>query len=205
MANIQNVDYEAIPGRAKEIRSEGEQLNSELLTVYQSVAQMHASWYGQRYNSLVKLFNELIPNLNSLLDLVVGEIPYALETVANNYAQADRGSNVTSASRDMARKVQDIQLSNEVGMKFITTEVEHVHSDVVKRFDTAQKIMDSIKTTYSSIEWNSEAGEAFSAKFENARAEIVAAFDAILSAFDSLMKAAIDQVEQAEKSNEVNV
>ena len=54
MAKIMNVDYEAIPGQAKQIRATAKQLNSEMTKAYNSIAEMHNSWYGKRYNELVK-------------------------------------------------------------------------------------------------------------------------------------------------------
>ena len=61
MARIEGVDYEAMPGQANEMRGHGRQLNTELSKVYSSVEEMHNSWYGKRYNELVKSFNEIIP------------------------------------------------------------------------------------------------------------------------------------------------
>ena len=97
MARIDHVDYEAMPRQAKAMREYALELNSELRAAYTNIGEMHNSWYGVRYNELVKDFNELIPQINDLLKLVVTEIPFAVETVANNYAQADKGQNVTSA------------------------------------------------------------------------------------------------------------
>ena len=48
MAKITTVDYEAIPGKAAQMRSQGQELNNQLTTVYQDVANMHNVWYGKR-------------------------------------------------------------------------------------------------------------------------------------------------------------
>ena len=134
MARIMNVDYEAIPGKAQQMRSQGEELNTELTTAYQSIADMHNAWYGKRYNELVKSFNNIIPQINEMLQLVVGDIPFALETVANNYSQADKGSNVTSANNTAPKKISNLSLSNDVGMKFLTSEVSSTQSKVSTNF-----------------------------------------------------------------------
>ena len=110
MARIMNVDYEAIPGKAQQMRSQGEELNTELTTAYQSITDMHNAWYGKRYNELVKSFNNIIPQINEMLQLVVGDIPFALETVANNYSQADKGSNVTSANNTAPKKISNFTI-----------------------------------------------------------------------------------------------
>ena len=103
MARIDHVDYEAMPRQAKAMREYALELNSELRAAYTNIGEMHNSWYGVRYNELVKDFNELVPQVNDLLKLVVTDIPFAIETIANNYAQADKGQNVTSAEETSAK------------------------------------------------------------------------------------------------------
>ena len=204
MANIQNVDYEAIPAQAKQMRSQGESLNTELTNAYKSIADMHNNWYGKRYNELVKSFNNIIPQINELLELVVGEIPFTLETVANNYAQADKGANVTSASKSAPKKIQNLTLSNDVGMKFITSAVETTQKSVSTNFTNAKDKMNAIESTYNKIKWQSEASEAFKAKFTKLKASIVASFDDLDSQFKKLMTQALNDVQSAEKANTVN-
>ena len=119
MARIDHVDYEAMPRQAKAMREYALELNSELRAAYTNIGEMHNSWYGVRYNELVKDFNELIPQINDLLKLVVTEIPFAVETVANNYAQADKGQNVTSAEETSANNIENLPITNDVGMRFM--------------------------------------------------------------------------------------
>ena len=120
MAQIDHVDYEAMPRQAKQMREYAIELNGEIRTAYSNVGEMHNSWYGIRYNELVKDFNELVPQVNDLLKLVVTDIPFAVETIANNYAQADKGQNVTSAEETAANKIEDLPITNDVGMRFMT-------------------------------------------------------------------------------------
>lgn len=204
MAKIQNVDYVAIPNQAKQMRQYGKELNTEITTAYKSVADMHTSWYGRRYNDLVKEFNKLTSSINEMLTLVVTEIPFTLETVANNYAQADRGSNVTSAAKETPKKIADINISNDVGMKFLTEQVSSVQSSVSKNFQNAKTKMDTIETEYRKIKWQSEASEAFKTKFTNLKKQIVTAFEDINSSFTKLMNQTKDDIQRAETSNTVN-
>ena len=179
MARIQSVDYEAIPAQAKEMRAYGKQLNGEMTKAYTSVAEMHDSWYGRRYNELVKIFNNLIPQLNDMLELVVTEIPYALETIANNYSRADRGVNVTAASNEAPNKITNLTLSSEVGMKFLTSNVATVQKSISTNFTNAKDQMDKIEVAYRKIQWQSEASEAFKIKFTKLKNEIVRSFEDI--------------------------
>ena len=201
MAKIMNVDYEAMPGQAKQIRGAAKQLNSEMTKAYNSVQKMHGSWYGQRYNELVNGFNEMIPQLNELLTLVVTEIPFALETIANNYAQADKGSNVTSASNEAPAKITNIAVSNDVGMRFITSEVASIQEQVSSNFKNAKDQMDKIESTYGTIRWSSEAADAFKARFTKLKASISSSFENIEKQFRKLMLQAQQDVENAETSN----
>ena len=204
MAKIQNVDYEAIPGQARQMRSYGKELNAEITTAYKSVADMHTSWYGKRYNALVKEFNKITANINELLSLVVTEIPFTLETVANNYSQADRGSNVTSAAKEMPKKIANISISEDVGMKFLTEQVSSVQSSVSKNFQNAKTKMNTIETEYKKIKWQSEASEAFKTKFTKLKKEIVTAFDDINTSFTKLMNQTKDDIQKAETNNTVS-
>jgi len=204
MARIQNVDYEAMPGQAREMRGYGKQLNNEMTKAYSSVAEMHNSWYGKRYNELVKIFNNLVPQLNEMLTLVVTEIPYALETIANNYSQADRGTNVTNANNEGPNKLTNLTISNDVGMKFLTSNVSTAQKSISANFNNAKELMNKIQVAYGKIQWQSEASEAFKNKFTKLKNDIVASFENINTQFTKLMKETEQDIESAEKANKVN-
>ena len=203
MANIQNVDYEALPGQASQIRSYAQELNNELTTAYTNITNMHSVWYGVRYNALVKEFNNIIPQLNELLNLVVGEIPFALETIANNYAQADKGANVVGAQNTAPNKIAEIPVSNDVGMRFITEDVANTQSQVSTNLDNAKSKMDSIESTYNQIQWQSEASDAFKSTFTRLKGQIVSSFENIKSQFTNLMNQTQEDIQSAESSNTV--
>ena len=203
MANIVSVDYEAFPGQAKQMRETGKQLNNEVIKAYTSIENMHGSWYGKRYNELVKQFNNMIPQINEILDLVVGQIPFALETVANNYAQADRGSNVTSAVNEEPNKVVALNIPSDVGMKFLTGEVSNVQRSVSENFKNAKEQMNNIASQYAKINWQSEASEAFKEKFNKLKANIIASFESIDTQFVQLMNQTQEDIESTENANTV--
>ena len=203
MANIVNVNYEAIPAIARQVRTHAQELNTEMVNVYNSIADMHNCWYGKRYNALAKEFNNIIPEINDLLELVVGDIPYLLETVANNYAQADKGSNVTSAMKTAPKKVTSLAMPNDVGMKFQTNQVSAIKSKVSTNFKNSKEKMNSIEATYNKIEWKSEAAEAFKTKFTKLKANIVAAFENLDTQFTKLMAQTMEDVQASESANTV--
>ena len=204
MARIQSVDYEAMPVQANEMRGYGKQLNGEMTKVYSSVAEMHNSWYGKRYNELVKAFNNMIPQINDMLTLVVTDVPFALETIANNYAQADRGSNVTVANNEPHNKITNISISHDVGMKFITGNVLDARKNISTNFSNARDLMNKIESVYMKINWQSEAAEAFKAKFTKLKNNMVAQFENINTEFTKLMQQTEQDIANTEKANNVN-
>ena len=204
MALIENVDYEAIPAKAKEMREHGKELNGEMTKAYATIAEMHAAWYGDRYNELVKVFNRMIPSLNEMLTLVVTDFPFALETIANNYSQVDRGQNVTVASNEGPNKLNEIVVTEDVGMKFLTADVQNAQERVSTNFINSRDLMDKIETVYSTIDWKSEASDAFKSKFTKLKNNIVASFEETNSQFKKLMEQTQQDVQNAENANTVN-
>lgn len=204
MAKIQTVDYEAIPSQAKQIREYGQQLNTQVTTAYNNIDNMHSSWYGKRYNELVKQFNSLTSKINDMLTLVVTDIPYALETVANNYSQADKGVNATSAQKTAPKKLSNITIHNDTGMKFITSNVAEVQNKVSNNFKNAKDQMNKIDQVYSKITWQSEAADAFKTKFTKQKKEVISAFENIESQFSKLMTQTQEDIQSAETANTVS-
>lgn len=203
MANITRVDYEAIPRQAMSMRTHGKELNNEIFAAYQSIEEMHKSWYGKRYNALVAEFNKIIPNLNELLELVVDELPFTLETVANNYALADTGSGVARAAKETPRKLTNINSSSDIGMKFVTSEVETVQQTISRNFDSAKEKMDMIESEYAKISWQSEAADAFKVRFRKLKTEIVRSFEELKSQFTTLMNQTKDDIQRTENANTI--
>ena len=142
MSDIQNVDYEAFPAQAAQIRSYAQELNTELTNAYTNITNMHNVWYGKRYNSLVTSFNNIIPQLNQLLDLVVGEIPYAIETAANNYSNVDEKGNIVSAQNTPSNKIAEIPVINDVGLRFMPADVSDIQNQVSTNLDNSKSKMD---------------------------------------------------------------
>lgn len=204
MANIITVDYEDIPRQAGQMRTNGQELNTEIKNAYINVTNMHENWYGKRYNELASEFNKIIPQVKDLLELVVGEIPFVLETVANNYAQADTGAKVTAATKTEPETIESIPTPNDVGMKCITNQVEQVQQAVSTNFKNAVEKMNVIESVYSKITWQSEASEAFKTKFLKLKKDIIASFENLNTQFSKLMNQAVQDINETEKTNTVS-
>lgn len=204
MAKIQDVDYKAIPAKVKNMREAGKALNREMTNAYKSVADMHNSWHGKRYSDLAQEFNKIIPDINEMLKLVVQDIPYALETIANNYSQADTGSKATSVSNESASKIANLSIPNDVGMKCLTDKVEQSRSQISKNFQNAKSQMDKFEAAFKQIKWESEAASIFKQKFTNLKNKMTSSFENIERQFTKLIQQAQQDIEKAEKANTLN-
>ncbi len=203
MAKIMTVDYEAFPAIAASMRSHAVELNNEFTAAYKNIEEMHNSWYGKRYNELAKDFNNLAPTVNELLDLVVTNIPFTLETVANNYAMADTGSAVCRAEQTPANKMQELNMPNDVGMKFVTEEVNSVQQSVSSNFDKAKSELDNIATDFTKFVWESEAADAFKARFTQLKSQVESSIENIKANFTKLMNQTKEDIQNTENANTV--
>ena len=203
MARIDRVDYVAMPGQAKKMREYALELNSELKAAYSNVAEMHNAWYGIRYNELVKDFNGLVEQINELLDLVVTKVPFTIETIANNYSKADKDQNVVSAEETAVNKIEELEITNDVGMRFMTEDVENTQRTISEKFEQSKELMNKIQAEYDRVDWESEASEAFKAKIKELKDSITMAFDNINDQFIKLMTKTQQDIENTEKATTV--
>ena len=203
MANITSVDYESIPGKTQQMKEIGQTLMKEIQGAYTDVENMHSVWYGKRYNELLGDFNNLVPKVNELIDLVWGEIPYTLEIVANNYAKAD-GVSIQAADRANPTKITELSIPSDTGMRFESTSVLSVRDSVVGKFNNAKNEMDKFQTVYGDINWESDASEVFKARFASLKSQVVEAFNTISNSFQRLMTETEEDIQSTETNNTVN-
>lgn len=202
---IHVVDYELMPKQANEMRGYAKELNGEMTKAYATVGEMHQAWYGKRYNELVVAFNNMIPSLNEMLKLIVTDIPSALERIANNYAQVDKGQNVTAVSTEEPNRLVELAITEDVGLHYLNAEVAAAKSRILANFDNAKDKMNQIESVYAKLVWqSSDASEAFKSTFTRLKGEIVSSFENINVQFTKLMDQTQQDIEQAEKANTVN-
>ena len=201
-AKITVVDYKGLPKKAEDIRQLGIGLNKFMIDTYTNMKEMHEEWYGIRYDALLTEMNSMVTNINSMLDLVVDQLPIALETVAKNYARADQGSE-NSIGSNQAKHVVAISPFKDEEMRFLRQEVETRHSVISKLFKDSISQMNIIDSKYKEITWQSEAATAFRTKFLKLKANIETSFTNIDTLFGKLMTAAEQDMQSAEDSNTV--
>lgn len=202
MANITEVDYLALPGKASAIRSYGNSLKENLNQLFQESRSMHDNWYGIRYNSYITELNSMIPAINDVLRLVIDDIPVALETVARNYALADGEAPNTVNSKEMP-VIESIESVTDTGLRFISEAVAGHKATIEGKIASALENLASIQTEYDSVVWSSEAATEFSTKFNSLKTSIESALNSVKTNLSKLMAAAEEDISNAEVHNTV--
>lgn len=203
MANVQNVNYEEIPSKAKSLRELGKDINRKLTKIYNSIDEMHNYWYGIRFNELEMSFNDLVSDINELLQLIVGDIPFALETIANDYSNLDRGMSLTSAVNTSPIRILLLDIKNDVGMGFISSEVITIHDSIKQDFETVERYLNEYQSIFSQIDWNSDAANVYKSKFDRIIAFFNNKIDDINAKFDAIIIQTEEDVENAENDGSI--
>lgn len=201
MSSEVRVDYENMPSQSDKIRNTALELNGRLTAVYQKVTEMHAHWYGKRYNELVTKFNELAPQLNQFLEVIVAEVPYMFEGIANNFSEVDIQQNIATARKESYKKIEEIPVIDDVGMRYIQEEVANVQTEILSDFTSAKELMDSMQKTVQQIVLECDGADEFRRQFRTLTNAFKQVLDNVEAQFTELMNKDREAIETAEKSN----
>lgn len=197
------VDYDEIPIESKSIRGYAKEINSNLIEVYKEVADMHAHWYGKRYNELVEKFNNLVPQLNQFLELIVGEVPCMYEKIANNFSEVDINQNVTTSQEEPVIKLTKNPIINDVGMRYIEEEVTVAEKSIVSILHDTIDTMEIINRTVSQMELVCDGAEEFNSQFSKLTDTFKQVLNNIETQFNMLMEQDRNLMKEAEKDSTV--
>ena len=204
MSSPLKIDYESIPNQANKIRNTALEINDRILDVYKQVAEMHTHWYGKRYNELVTYFNELVPQLNQFLNVIVGEVPYMFEKIANTISDVDIQQNVAVPQKESIQKLEALPLIDDVGMRYISKEVDEISNEIMQLLQAAEDSMESVKRTVDNVELECEGSAEFKNEFTTLNNAFEYVINNIKTQFTKLMQADRELMEKAEKENSAN-
>ena len=202
--NIEEVDYNGFPRIAKDMREIAIKLNKQVNMAYSTVGVMQKSWYGPRYDDLVKIFNKMIPNFENILKLTVTDFPYTLELVANNYSTVDIGRKVTTAEKTAIQKIEKIAPSGKTTFRFLEENVITHQNNIYKDFEKILGFINDIEASYKKLNWVSASAKEFEMKFTRLKNDITNNVEDTKKQFKNLMDQAIADVARAEKANNVS-
>lgn len=211
MTPIKSANFEAMPRVAQRMRELGQDMGDEIAKIYQSITDLHNSWRGEQYNKLAESFNTKIPNFRHVLVVVIGQIPSALDQIANNYSGWDKESKVTNAEMQTPKEILAIPIRTDIGMPFDWDEVEKVKTNVSGYCRHVEAIMNDIESVFTNFAdapgdegWVSQASHDYKELLFKCKTDIIKAFDELDASFVTYMNEAASSAEKVEKSNDVN-
>ena len=125
------------------------------------------------------------------------------ETTAEAVCTEEVQTSGEGAEETSANNIENLPITNDVGMRFMTAEVANTQRSVSEKFDASKELMNKIETEYNRVEWQSEASESFKARFNKLKNDILMAFDNINNEFSKLMTQTQQDIENTEKANTV--
>lgn len=195
------IDYENIPTQSNSIRNYAKEINMHLINIYRKVSEMHIYWYGKRYNELVAKFNELVPKLNQFLDVIVTEVPYIFETIANNFSEVDIQQNVSVPQKESVKRLQEIEIIDDVGMRYQSNDIEKIKREIEKELINTKETMNIMNKTVEKIELECCDAQEFRGQLNKLSYSFEYVLNMIQTQFVELMNKDRELIEKAEKSN----
>lgn len=197
------VDYENIPSKAKKIREDARQINSKLLDVYSQLENMQNSWRGTKYEELIKKYTTLIPTFNESLEVIVTEIPYMFETIANEFSNIDIQKNITTAQRDVPNKISEIKIAEQKDLKYIMADVEKAQNAIIADFNEINNLLENIGTTIGQIQIDITAMTEFSSYMKKFIIKYKELINDNFKQFSSYMEEVKNTMQLVEKNNTI--
>ena len=203
MGAVVLIDYENLPSQSNNIRNLAITLNERLNDVYINIGKMHEYWYGNRYNDMVTRFNSIIPQMNQFLEVIVTEVPYIIESIANNFSEVDIQQKVSAEQKSGVQTIQTLQVTKDVGMRYIEKEVENIKAIIKEEFNEIRNIMEEINGIMRQTIIECENSGEFKSQFNRLSKSFNQSINNIEIRFIELMENARRQMGDAERLNTV--
>ena len=121
-----------------------------------------------------------------------------METIANDYSKLESGMDSTSAVNISPIRIQLLDMKNDVGMRFISSEVITIHESIKQDFETVVSDLNEYQGIFSQIDWNSDAANVYKSKFDRIKDSFNNKIDDINAKFDAIIIQTEEDVENAE-------
>lgn len=103
----------------------------------------------------------------------------------------------------MYKKIQALQVYDDVGMRYISKEVEEINNDIMKIFQEIEDIMQEIDRTVDQIKLECDGSEEFRRQFVRLSDAFQYTIGNVESQFSKLMQQDRELMEEAERKNNV--
>ena len=201
--SIGNADYRQFPTFAKDMRDKGIEIKRKCLDIRRNFAEeLHKCWRGNLYNDLITIFNEMIPEFESIMKLLIETIPEQIEIVANNYSVTDAGERATTVGGEIAGKIDPIPIVQEV-LSFDQVDAETIRKIIISDFSTISGFISQYLAIFHSMPWESDAQAKFNADINAKKDSLDRLTSQMQNAFAQYMQQASDALANAERHNTI--
>ena len=156
--------------RISTIEGAGEGIYNSMVTVYDTIENMHKNWHGERYYNVITTFNQLVEGVNSMID-AIGEVSVNLAKAVNNYVSADAGT-IRASANPISGKVSTMTIPNDEDIDFEPNAISADLATVNNKFTEIRNRIDEIESNINSMQWESAGADRFRSAFKDAKAKI---------------------------------
>ena len=140
--------------------------------------------------------------LGCIVDGVPAGIKIDEEFIQNEMNRRKPGQNkFATARKEGYKSIQEIQIFNDVGMRYLQSEVDPYQTEIVSDFRSAKELMDLMQKTVEQIILQCDGADEFRSQFRNLVSSFKQVLDNVESQFVELMNKDREQIEKAEKLN----
>lgn len=187
--------------QAKAIRENGKEFERYLHNAFNELDNMHSFWQGQKYNQLRTEFNKIISDLNRMIDFSVSKLPTAIEEIANMFAEADLGDQVTSVTEEAYEPIVLLNQYKDSELRFSINDTI-ASKDVINRsFENAKEKMNIIFDILGNLSWNDPSVQTLQQSLMKTKTKIEDDFNTVINRFENMIAETTKAIEQMEKTN----
>ena len=195
------VDCDNLNSVANQISSCGENINTSISDMCEKINNLHNYWQGERYNSFVQDFNSVVIGLNNILEMYVQKLPNILKRVAYNYKQADKQNGMAPSRDSNIKIVAQITVNKDEKMKFITSKVSIIQSEISKSLSKVKDKINSISRLCKSVSWESDTSKTFKNQIKKVNNQAIFTIEMVQNKLDNAINQAKADVESAENAS----
>ena len=203
MAIIQ-VDYEdMLRNVVVKVQNSGFEMYKDIEKVRNLIQNMGTCWTGERYNSLVNEFNNMIQRLNKILKITCNSLPNALSKIGSNYAKADESSIAIFKGENRTYTINALSMQSKV-LSFNASQVTQLQQNISQAFQDCISRADEIEQACYHIVWEGQAAKAFYSKIGKIKTSLSTSFEDIKQRINDYITQASAEMEVTELKNTVN-
>ena len=180
-------------------------INNEYPTVFDNLKEannifddMKNYWYGERYQKMLKIWNQVVPNFNDQLK-TLSELARVMSGMLKNYTMAD--TDVVSVKHVEPKKLTAITVKTDKNINIDTVKLTNSNKVVLSKINVAKQSIEKIINIAKKADWKSPAVDTFNSALVKMHTNLMSSIDSIKKAVDENLTATVNEFNKADKAN----